>query len=723
MKSNNFNYSLLAVGVAAVMGISTGAMAATATDTTKAAGAINNVATASYSVGTVVQPTVTSNTVTVNVNETANFSLIATIVDNDNNNNTNSNQAATLGGTNTFTHSLSNTGNVTDTYTVRALASDDATLVTASQNYLFKANNDSIAFVIKRTSDGTALTLAEGQALGLTVVAGNITSGGTIKLAPGLTADLSYQVPVPSANQIGGQIGVGTLTASSAFIGTGTILTNENQSIVRLPVFSIVKRVTKTLDLSNPTDEATYTITVKNNKDSAYATDATNVKIIDSLPAGLKLVSGSIVTTVDNSGLLVPSGTKGTIGNTATTSSNGTSNAIDSFEIGNVNLPVGAIVTVTFRVLQDDLETLASPLINHAHVEAPVGNVTIKDSTENGGANENTATYYPAGDDVENINGSNPTGTGGDSTQPLLTVKRALALSNPTVREISPASGSTSQATHTTIITNTGRDTEGTDANPLNFTIADDSLNTAVRPVIGPVSITYTPASSTTSITRSISPTTTSGNTYSLNGTTLPDGGIPNGGTFTISYNVSSGNVTNPKDATTAAALGSSENTIVTLTPTGTGAPTATTVTDKTNVKGLTLEKFQALDATCTGAFSAAVFSKDAITGAKPDQCIIYRINATNTSSAIQTADSKAASGFNITGLTITDLLSNFSAGADYVSGTAASSATTSSSIGDATANATAITAAMSGTDVLAPQGTASLSFKVKIKNARTTTP
>jgi hypothetical protein len=178
MKSNNFNYSLLAVGVAAVMGISTGAMAATATDTTKAAGAINNVATASYSVGTVVQPTVTSNTVTVNVNETANFSLIATIVDNDNNNNTNSNQAATLGGTNTFTHSLSNTGNVTDTYTVRALASDDATLVTASQNYLFKANNDSIAFVIKRTSDGTALTLAEGQALGLTVVAGNITSGG-----------------------------------------------------------------------------------------------------------------------------------------------------------------------------------------------------------------------------------------------------------------------------------------------------------------------------------------------------------------------------------------------------------------------------------------------------------------------------------------------------------------------------------------------------------------
>ena len=294
MKSNSFNYSLLAVGVAAVMGLNTAHAATASTNgVTGPAAPIENVATASYSVGTVPQPTVTSNKVTVNVSETANFSLIAT---NGNTVDTNANRAVTLGGKNTFIHSLSNTGNVTDTYTVTASAINDATLNTvANPNYLFKADGDTIGFVIKRTSDGTALTLAEGQALGLTVVAGNISSGSTIKLPPGLTAELTYQASLPNANQIGGNTGVGTLTASSAFIGTGTVLKNENQSIVKLPVFSIVKRVTKTLNLSNLADEATYTITVKNNKESTYAADATNIKIIDSLPAGLKLVAGSIV--------------------------------------------------------------------------------------------------------------------------------------------------------------------------------------------------------------------------------------------------------------------------------------------------------------------------------------------------------------------------------------------------------------------------------------------
>ena len=73
MKSNPFNYSLLAVGVAAVMGVSTGANAATPINAVTAGAApITNVATASYSVAGVSQPSVTSNTVTVNVSETAN---------------------------------------------------------------------------------------------------------------------------------------------------------------------------------------------------------------------------------------------------------------------------------------------------------------------------------------------------------------------------------------------------------------------------------------------------------------------------------------------------------------------------------------------------------------------------------------------------------------------------------------------------------------------------
>lgn len=712
MKSNTFNYSLLAVGVATVMGINTAHAATASTNgVTGTAAPIDNVATASYSVGTVAQPKVTSNTVTINVKETANFSLIAT---NGNTIDTNANRAVTLGGKNTFVHSLSNTGNVTDTYTVTAKAVNDTTLNTvASPNYLFKADSDTIGFVIKRTSDGTALTLAEGQALGLTVVAGNIASGDTIKLAPGLTAELTYQASLPSANQIGGNTGVGILTASSAFIGVGTVLTNENQSIVKLPVFSIVKRVTKTLNLSDLTDEATYTITVKNNKDSAYAADATNIKIIDSLPAGLKLVAGSIVTTVDNSGLLVSSGTKGTIGNAAITSSKGTSSAIDSFEIGNVNLPVGAVVTVTFRVLQDADETLVLPTINHARVEAPVGNVTIIDSTDNTDPNENTATYYPANDDIENTNGTTPTGTGGDSTQPLSTVKRAIAISSPTTREIAPASGTASQVTHTAIITNTGRDAEGTAANPLNFTILDDSANANVRPVVGPVNITYTPAGSTNSITRSVSPTTTDGNTYTLNDTTLPAGGIPNGGTFTISYNVSSGNVTNPTDVTKVAAVGSTETTIVTLTPTGTGAPAVTTINDTTNVKGLTLLKQAAVQVDCSGtippyqgALKADGSATILTTSAKPGDCIYYKITANNTFTSI--------SGTSLAGVTLSDLTNQWKSRSTYQSGTA-TGGTGDGSVTIANSGNASTEAVTTNLGTLANGATGSMTFFIKV--------
>ena len=80
MKSNTFNYSLLAVGVAAVMGLSTGAMAKT-TQSLGGEATINNVASATYKVGEIDQKEVKSNQVTITVTETAAFSLVATIKD------------------------------------------------------------------------------------------------------------------------------------------------------------------------------------------------------------------------------------------------------------------------------------------------------------------------------------------------------------------------------------------------------------------------------------------------------------------------------------------------------------------------------------------------------------------------------------------------------------------------------------------------------------------
>src|SRR5690606_19970427 len=141
MKSNTFNYSLLAVGVATLMGLSTGASAAKNDEISAGATPITNEAIASYSVANVPQPDVKSNQVVVNINETANFSLVSLIDDKDGNSDTAINQKATPGGTTTFTHALKNEGNVTDTYTVRTTGNNDPEIKTADPQYSLGPNN------------------------------------------------------------------------------------------------------------------------------------------------------------------------------------------------------------------------------------------------------------------------------------------------------------------------------------------------------------------------------------------------------------------------------------------------------------------------------------------------------------------------------------------------------------------------------------------------------
>ena len=170
---------------------------------------------------------------------------------------------------------------------------------------------------------------------------------------------------------------------------------------------------------------------------------------------------------------------------------------------------------------------------------------------------------------------------------------------------------------------------------------------------------------------------------------------------------MSSGNVTTPATVDDAAAVGSTETSVVTLTPAGINPPAATSVTDTTNVRGLTLVKTQSLDAACEATVAASTFVDTALE-AKPDQCVIYRIQATNTSST--------ALGFNLTGVTISDLLSNFSAGANLVAGSPATSATASSTAGTPSTTSTAVL----GTNfTIVPEGVGTLTFKIKIKNAR----
>ena len=701
MKSITFNYSLLAVGVAAVMGVSTGANAATpANAVTAGAAPINNVATASYSIAGVSQPSVTSNTVTVNVSETANFALTSTVDDGSIGDDTAINQTATPGGTTTFTHNLTNTGNVTDTYIINTTG-NDSSLVTATPDY--PLGTAPVTFTIVQ-ADGTPLTTAQINALNGQAQTGTLANGGTIRLQPGTRANLSYEAATPD-NRNGNDKGVGTLTATSTFFtannAPGATLVNENQTIVRLPTFKIVKTATSTVDLTVANPQIAYSIVVTN-ATTDYSAAATDIVIRDVLPVGLSLPNGtaSDVTVTGGAG-------------TATISTVGTRQAIN---VAVANLAVGASRTITFTVNvdRDQFTSANSSVTNNAEVyDKFVGPVSplpanpvlgtdydILDSTDS------TIGVTRVPDDAGEGNGA-----GTDSPGVTNFTRRAVVVSNPTTREVPPASGTASQATHSTLITNSGQDGEGTNANPLTFTIADGGNNGAVRPVTGPVSATYTPPGNGAPVTITLQPTVAGGNTYTLNGTTLPTAQFPNGiapgGTLAINYNVSSGNVAAPATVADAAAVGSTETSVVTLTPAGINAPAATTVTDTTNVRGLTLVKSQALDATCSSTVAASTFIQTAIE-AKPDQCVIYRIQATNTSSA--------ALGFNLNDLTISDLLSNFSAGADLVAGSPATSATASSTAGIASTTSTAVL----GTNyTLVPQGVGTLTFKIKIKNAR----
>ena len=700
MKSNTFNYSLLAVGVAAVMGVSTGANAATpANAVTAGAAPITNVATASYSVAGVSQPSVTSKPVTVNISETANFALTSTVDDGSIGDDTAINQTATPGGTTTFTHNLTNTGNVTDTYTINTTG-NDSSLVTADPNY--PLGTAPVTFTIVQ-ADGTPLTTAQINALNGQAQTGTLTNGGTIRLQPGTRANLSYEAATPD-NRNGNDKGVGTLTATSTFFtannAPGATLVNENQTIVRLPTFKITKTATSTVDLTVANPQIAYSIVVTN-ATTDYSAAATDIVIRDVLPAGLSLPSGTASdVTVTGAG-------------TATISTIGGRQAID---VAVANLAVGASRTITFTVNVDKNQFTAanSSVTNNAEVyDKFVGPVSplpanpvlgtdydILDSTDS------TIGVTRVPDDAGEGNGA-----GIDTPGVTNFTRRAVVVSNPTTREVPPASGTAGQATHSTLITNSGQDAEGTNANPLTFTIADGGNNVAVRPVTGPVSATYTPPGNGTPVTITLQPTVADGNTYTLNSTTLPTAQFPNGiapgGTLAINYKVSSGNVTAPATVADAAAVGSTETSVVTLTPAGINAPAATTVTDTTNVRGLTLVKSQALDATCSSTVAASTFIQTAI-DAKPDQCVIYRIQATNTSSA--------ALGFNLNDLTISDLLSNFSAGADLVAGSPATSATASSTAGTPSTTSTAVL----GTNfTIVPEGVGTLTFKIKIKNAR----
>ena len=680
MKPNPFKHSLIAVGVTAALGLSTHAVATNTTSgTTTNLIDIENVAVASYDVAGVEQPEVVSNKVIVRVSEQLSFSLLAQNNDGDQSDNVNNGGDVAPNGIIPFEHRLKNTGNRKDTYTL------NLSNVETGDNAQYDVDNSTVTYQ-GYNADGTPIT---DPAYSGTDVLVSTWNNQSIPLEAGQY--IEFTINAKTLGNKGGNTQDLTLTATSSLLpDANKTLTNVDKSVTTLPTFSIVKTVTNALDLNDSNDTAAYQIVIKN-PSTSYSADATDVTITDDLPAGLLIATALTTNSITTSG----SATKGTLNQTD-----------KGFELTGVNIPVNDSITINFTVKKDPNAALANNALNHVKVTDDLDNNaatdnTLIDSTDS--SVENVGDFYTV-NDTDFTDGTNATGNdGNDSTQPLATIKRELELSNPTIKEIAPTSGTAGQVTHQTIITNKGQNVEGNSTNPLVLTITDGS-NDAVNPVLSEFFLIYTPVNGTPSQPISVTPTEAEG-VYTITSDQFPGGaGLNPGDKVEVRYNM----------ASTSAVVGSEETTVVELSAGGEGAPTnIDSVTDTTLVRGVTLVKSQAIDDTCDGTADTAFSSSADPLAATPGQCVIYQILATNTSSTER--------GFNIQNLVISDATSNFSATANYRGDDLASTTSTGTGtiITDQAARTVDENFIKSTINPLVPQGTATMTFSVQIKTDR----
>lgn len=693
MRSNTFNYSLLAIGVAAVLGMSTTANAAETPITTTGID-ITNQASASYNVSGQEQPVVQSNIVKITVSQQVSFSLTANNDDTeqggDKDDDKNESVEVAPNGFVLFEHTLKNTGNLTDTYTITLGATDSK----------YDQGNSTVSFIVYE-ADGVT-EVRDGTVA--------YTEGASIPSVLEKEQSVKFTIRAKTLGNKGNETLPLILSVKSAYLSapgsnaTTDTLTNSNTSFTRLPTFGIIKTITNGLDLNNLADTAEYKVVVTN-ESTDFSTDATAVDIADFLPTGLVLSEPLTATNITASS----TATVGTIATGATGDS--------GFNVTGNTIPVGQSITIIFKVIQGGSGTLdPATAINHVTVTDDLDNDTATDNTlvdsTDTGRELLVSNFYPTAE-INNLNGQTPANTGDDSTLPLSlggTIQRALTLTGPTFREIAPTSGTAGQVTHATVITNTGKDVEGSNAGELTFTITDNDggARDAINIEPGSVTVTYDADGVGAGAAGSAIPigfTTVNGvNIYDIN--SALSAGIAPTGTVTINYKVSS--VKAPLYSPSNTTDPTFENTIVTLIPKLEGAPVPTAVTDKTTVRGLTLLKTQAIDADCTGTPAAGEFVSTPLTNALPGQCIVYKIQAKNTSSTLASA-SPTGVGFDITDIIISDEFSKFSANADYVAGSVETSSGTTDDTGLAITNNIA---------TLAPQETATMQFKVKIKTS-----
>ncbi len=222
---------------------------------------ISNIASASYTDSNGSNKTVTSNVVSTTVLQVASFTLIA-----------DQTKTANANGQVSLSHTLTNTGNGSDTFNVAVVNNDTRDNTTdnfdfSGLNVYLDANKDGVP---DSQTPVTSVTLAAGQSVNLIV-----------------------QVTTASNNVTAGDLGKLTVSAISGFDTSVTAKNVDTVKITNGAVISLLKSASvSNVDATSSSPaarEVEYTLAYQNTGN----TTATNVTITDVLPSSLTYVAGS----------------------------------------------------------------------------------------------------------------------------------------------------------------------------------------------------------------------------------------------------------------------------------------------------------------------------------------------------------------------------------------------------------------------------------------------
>lgn len=259
-QTQRLKFTQLAASIALVAGGAAFVPAANAAAPTAGTN-ISNIASASYTDSTGNSKTVTSNVVTTTVLQVASFTLI-----------TDQTKTANANGQVSLSHTLTNTGNGSDTFNVGVVNNDtrDSTV----DNYDFTGLN----VYLDANKDG----IPDSQ-----------TPVTSVALAAGESVNLIVQATTASNNVTAGDLGKLTVSATSGFNSSISAKNVDTVKITNGAVISLVKSASvKNIDAtqaSTTAREVEYSLAYQNTGN----TTATDVTITDILPAGLTYVAGS----------------------------------------------------------------------------------------------------------------------------------------------------------------------------------------------------------------------------------------------------------------------------------------------------------------------------------------------------------------------------------------------------------------------------------------------